>query len=121
MANISNSSSNQGRHFVNFCLNKGKQFKVYRWYVQVQILDVASGTWSFGPELPTVNLEHAQAVPHGDTFLVVGGQGSDPYGNTDTILEFDNINMVWIEREERLALARQRFFMIGVERERFCS
>ena len=38
----------------------------------VEILDIASGTWSSGPEYP-LQVHHAQAVTLGDALCVVGG------------------------------------------------
>ena len=86
---------------------------------RVQIFNVETREWSEGPELPDT-LKYGEAVPYGDTFLILGGQNLDSY-DVGTILEFDPLSMAWITRSEVLSLPRSFFFVTPVEKERFCD
>ena len=69
------------------------------------IFSLVDMSWRTGPVLPSP-LRLAASVPYGDTFLVVGGQQGDDGMSVDTIFQYDPEGPSWIEREERLALAR---------------
>ena len=71
-----------------------------------EIFSTDSLTWSMGPGTPNGKLFYrAPTVPHGNSFLVVGGY--DESAHLDTIYEFDATNIAWIQREERLETARR--------------
>ena len=88
-----------------------------------QVLDVASGNWTeLGPALPSRANYQGRVLQTETSFLIVGGyDGSGSAGYMDTVLEFDPVNMAWIEREETLGLGRRAFFVAEVDRERFCD
>ena len=85
----------------------------------VQILDVSTETWTFGPDLPT-SIYSARTVQTPKSFLIVGGRSRVTNDYSDAILEFDPVNYGWIVRNETLALARRGFYMIDVDKDRFC-
>ena len=85
---------------------------------RVQVFSMKTRTWTEGPPLPSP-LEYGLTVNIGETFFIVGGRDEDEE-NIGTILEFDVKNMAWITREETLSMPRALFYMITVEKDRFC-
>ena len=65
-------------------------------------------TWTIGPNLPS-RREGPASVPFGDRFLLIGGTDFDaPEGQKelDSIVELDPVNMVWLERPEKIKIPR---------------
>ena len=88
------------------------------------IYDITTNQWTDGPELP-FPLRSARVVPTENAFLVMGGYNRRAGGGIyfdyfDTIFEFDPLNMAWIEREQKLQRPLYGFWVINVEKERFC-
>ena len=79
-----------------------------------------SETWTDGPNLP-FPISSARTIQTQDSFLLVGGINKDTLEYLDTIIEFDPVNVSWIVRNETLATARDAFYMVEVDRERFCD
>ena len=88
---------------------------------EVQVLDLASGTWSLGPFLP-YSIWLGAVLPTERSFLILGG-AQIPAGSAtdDKILELDPDTLEWIERPERLSMERSAFYSINVEKSLFCS
>ena len=59
-------------------------------------------------------------VPTEKSFFFLGGNTGFG-GFSDTILEFDNYNEAWIEREERLMDPKYGFFAVSVEESTYCE
>lgn len=79
---------------------------------QTDIYDFNLGAWLPGPLLP-YNMYGGESVPFMDTFLIVGGS---VYGGglLNTVLEYDPVNIAWINRTETMDDARRHFaaFMV---------
>ena len=69
-------------------------------------------TWKLGPNLPRA-LSAAVVIPYANTFLVAGGLQNGKK-DTDRILEFSSLTKRWVERTERLKLARNDAMAIKV-------
>ena len=82
------------------------------------ILDVSTGVWSPGPDLPQP-MAFGTVVPTEESFLIVGGADVDDI-DLDTILMFDALNMEWVILEQRLSSPKQMPFALAVDKEEFC-
>ena len=69
-------------------------------------------TWSLGPNLPRA-LSAGIVIPYVNTFLIAGGLGNGKK-DTDRMLEFNPKTKLWMQRTERLKLARNDGMAIQV-------
>lgn len=81
---------------------------VYRFWTE--IIDLQTMTTRRGPVVPDVG--YGDSVPFRNTFLVVGGGEND---RRNTILEFDVVNEVFVERPEHLAMGRLDAYVAFVD------
>ena len=69
-------------------------------------LDLATLTWSPGPDLPNP-IAFGESVPFRNSFLIVGG--SKGYRYFDVIYEYNPENKDWMQRPQRLKKERISF------------
>ena len=79
-----------------------------------EIFDLETMTWTQGPPSPHPTLDYASTVPHGDTFLLVGGFLGWDDGTSSSIYEFDWRTDAWVIREEKLEMAKEGHVALGV-------
>ena len=83
---------------------------------------MATDTWFSGPPLP-FPMWVGEVLKTSNSFITLGGAVNpnlDLEESTDIILEFDPIGLAWMEREERLPVARSGFYTIDVEPNDYC-
>ena len=71
------------------------------------IYDVASDSWSGGPDHPNGYIESVETVAFGDSFLMIGGNGEDYDERWDVVYEFDAVNNEFVARPEKLSQERK--------------
>ena len=77
------------------------------------IYEFETGNFRSGPFFPR-GVTDASSVQFGDTFLVVGGKDANDE-ILDSIFEYDPENEEWIEREEKLTVARRDLAAVLVD------
>lgn len=64
----------------------------------VQIYDIASDRWTFGPQLPQPNNHGMAAAVSGKIYLIGGQLTADQEGYVDTVYELDPAVGAWVEK-----------------------
>jgi N-acetylneuraminic acid mutarotase len=64
----------------------------------VQIYDIASNSWQFGPQLPQPNNHGMAAAVNGKIYLIGGQLTADQEGYVDTVYELDPAVGAWVEK-----------------------
>ena len=64
----------------------------------VQIYDIASDRWQFGPQLPQPNNHGMAAAVNGKIYLIGGQLTADQEGYVDTVYELDPAVGAWVEK-----------------------
>jgi N-acetylneuraminic acid mutarotase len=64
----------------------------------VQIYDIASDSWSLGPQLPQPNNHGMAAAVNGKIYLIGGQLTADQEGYVDTVYELDPATGAWVEK-----------------------
>jgi hypothetical protein len=64
----------------------------------VQVYDIATDTWQYGPELPQPNNHGMAASVNGKVYLIGGQLTADQEGYVNTVYELDPAVGVWVEK-----------------------
>jgi N-acetylneuraminic acid mutarotase len=71
----------------------------------VQIYDIASDSWQFGPQLPQPNNHGMAGAVNGKIYLIGGQLTADQEGYVNTVYELDPAQGAWVEKA-RMPTAR---------------
>jgi N-acetylneuraminic acid mutarotase len=66
----------------------------------VQIYDIASDSWQFGPQLPQPNNHGMAAAVNGKIYLIGGQLTADQEGYVNTVYELDPAVGAWVEKAQ---------------------
>jgi dienelactone hydrolase/N-acetylneuraminic acid mutarotase len=64
----------------------------------VQVYDIATNTWAYGPQIPAPNNHGMAAAVNGKVYLIGGQLTADQEGYVNTVYELDPAVGVWVER-----------------------
>lgn len=75
--------------------------------VPTEKYNLVTREWTVGPPLPgSKRLEFAATVEYDETYLLIGGREVETDEESDAVFQFDEKLQDWVERTERLQLAR---------------
>jgi hypothetical protein len=66
----------------------------------VQIYDIASDSWTLGPQLPQANNHGMAAAVNGKIYLIGGQLTADEEGYVQTVYELDPAGSAWVEKAQ---------------------